>query len=87
MKKLKYTKPEAEVVHFHLMDGDLYTLSGGQNGNETGGGSDPFDDSQFYGNLADGSTFAAVCFYVLDKNVKDRAQKIQNSLRITHKNR
>jgi len=44
MKKLKYTKPEAEVVHFHLMDGDL---SGGQNGNETGGGSDPFDDSQF----------------------------------------
>lgn len=55
MKKLKYIKPEAEVVHFHLMDGDLYTLSGGQNGNEsggqngneTGGGSDPFDDSQF----------------------------------------
>ena len=47
MKKLKYTKPEAEVVHFHLMDGDLYTLSGGQNGNETDGGSDPFDDSQF----------------------------------------
>lgn len=41
MKKLKYIKPEAEVVHFHLMDGDLYTLSGGQNG------SDPFDDSQF----------------------------------------
>ena len=33
MKKLKYIKPEAEVVHFHLMDGDLYTLSGGQNGN------------------------------------------------------
>ena len=25
MKKLKYIKPEAEVVHFHLMDGDLYT--------------------------------------------------------------
>ena len=47
MKKLKYTKPEAEVVHFHLMDGDLYTLSGGQNGNETGGGRDPFDDSPF----------------------------------------
>lgn len=46
MKKLKYIKPEAEVVHFQLMDGDLYTLSGGQNGNETGG-SDPFDDSQF----------------------------------------
>ena len=42
MKKLKYIKPEAEVVHFHLMDGDLYTLSGGQNGNETGGGSDPY---------------------------------------------
>ena len=40
MKKLKYTKPEAEVVHFHLMDGDLYTLSGGQNGNDTGGGDD-----------------------------------------------
>ena len=47
MKKLKYIKPEAEVVHFHLMDGDLYTLSGGQNGNETGGGSDPLADSQF----------------------------------------
>ena len=60
MKKLKYIKPEAEVVHFHLMDGDLYTLSGGQNGNETGGGSDPF-----VGNLADGSAFAAVCFLCL----------------------
>ena len=47
MKKLKYIKPEAEVVHFNLMDGDLYNLSGGQNGNENGGGSDPFDDSQF----------------------------------------
>ena len=31
--------------------------------------------------------FAAVCFYVLDKNVKDRAHKIQNSWQITHKNR
>ena len=70
MKKLKYTKPEAEVVHFQLMDGDLYTLSGGQNGN-----------------LADGSAFAAVCFYVLDRNVKDSAHKIQNTWRITHKNR
>lgn len=47
MEKLKYTKPETEVVRFHLHDGELYTLSGGQNGNETGGGSNPFDDSQF----------------------------------------
>ena len=47
MDKLKYTKPETEVVRFQLKDGDLYTLSGGQNGNETGGGSNPFDDSQF----------------------------------------
>ena len=60
MKKLKYIKPEAEVVHFHLMDGDLYTLSGGQNGNETGGGSDPFDD-----NLADGSAFCCRLFLCL----------------------
>ncbi len=65
MKKLKYIKPEAEVVHFHLMDGDLYTLSGGQNGNETGGGSDPLTTASFNGNLADGSAFAAVCFLCL----------------------
>lgn len=47
MEKLKYIKPQLEVLRFQLMDGALYTLSGGQNGNETDGGSDPFDDSQF----------------------------------------
>ena len=47
MKNVFYSKREELVFQFHLMDGDMYTLSGGQNGNETGGGSDPFDDSQF----------------------------------------
>ncbi len=40
MKEKQYEEteiyqPEAEVVHFHLMDGDLYTLSGSKN-SETG---------------------------------------------------
>ena len=47
----------------------------------------PLTTASFNGNLADGSVFAAVCFYVLGKNVKDRAHKIQNAWRITHINR
>lgn len=67
MKKLKYIKPEAEVVHFHLMDGDLYTLSGVKTATRPAAAATPLTTASFNGNLADGSAFAAVCFYVLDK--------------------
>lgn len=87
MKKLKYIKPEAEVVHFHLMDGDLYTLSGGQNGNETGGGATPLTTASFNGNLGRRQRFCCVCFLCLRQKCEVRAAKIQNTWITTHKNR
>ncbi len=47
MNKLKYIKPQLEVLRFQLKDGYLYTLSDGQNGNETDGGLDPFNEDEF----------------------------------------
>lgn len=47
MKKQKYVRPETEIIRFQHLDGQLYTLSGGQNGNETGGGIDPFGMNPF----------------------------------------